>query len=85
MAEIKGNYDELHTDIESQKSIQKKDKNKQLLDNFKFFFNESLDLICISDSKCNLKVLNSAFSKLLGYSKKELLYQILIIKVKLNF
>ena len=73
MAEIKGNYDELHTDIESQKSIQKKDKNKQLLDNFKFFFNESLDLICISDSKCNIKVLNSAFSKLLGYSKKQLL------------
>ena len=74
MTETKGNYDESHATIESQKSIQKKDKkNNQLLDSFKFFFNESLDLICISDSKGNLKVLNSAFSKLLGYSKKELL------------
>jgi PAS domain S-box-containing protein len=74
MIEIKGNYDESHAAIESQKSIEKKDKkNNQLLDSFKFFFNESLDLICISDSKGNLKVLNSAFSKLLGYSKKELL------------
>lgn len=74
MTEIKGNYDESHATIESQKSIDKKDKkNNQLLDSFKFFFNESLDLICISDSKGNLKVLNSAFSKLLGYSKKELL------------
>jgi PAS domain S-box-containing protein len=74
MTVIKGNYEELHADNESQKSIQKKDKkNNQLLDSFNFFFNESLDLICISDLKGNLKVLNSAFSKLLGYSKKELL------------
>ena len=74
MTEYKGNYDELHAGIESQKAIQKKDKkNNQLLDSFNFFFNESLDLICISDLKGNLTVLNSAFSKLLGYSKKELL------------
>ena len=74
MTENKGNYDELHTAIKSQKSIQKKEeKNSQLLDSFKYFFNESLDLICISDSESKLKVLNSAFSKLLGYSKKELL------------
>ena len=74
MTVIKGNYEKLHAATESQKSIQKKDKkNNQLLDSFNFFFNESLDLICISDLKGNLKVLNSAFSKLLGYSKKELL------------
>ena len=74
MVEIKGDYKELHSAIESQKSIQKKDKNNdELLDSFKFFFNESLDLICISDSESNLKVLNSAFSRFLGYTKKELL------------
>ena len=31
-------------------------------------------MICISDSKSNLKVLNSAFSRFLGYTKKELLH-----------
>ena len=35
MTETKGNYDESHATIESQKSIQKKDKkNNQLFDSF---------------------------------------------------
>ena len=74
MEEIKGNNDDLHSNVESQKTAQKKNKkNGELLDSFKFFFNESLDLICISDSESNLKGLNSAFSRFLGYTKKELL------------
>jgi PAS domain S-box-containing protein len=41
--------------------------------NFDFFVNESPDLVCIADLKACFKVVNPAFTKVLGYSKEELL------------
>lgn len=75
MIENKGVIKEIQAPLDVLKSKNNNDKrNEKLLKSFKFIFNESLDLICISDAENNLKVLNTAFSKVLGYSKKELLH-----------
>lgn len=75
MIENSGVVEEIQVTLDELKSKNINEKrNEKLLKSFKFVFNESLDLICISDSENNLKVLNTAFTKVLGYSKKELLH-----------
>ena len=75
MIDNKGVIEEIQAPLDVLKSKNNNDKrNEKLLKSFKFIFNESLDLICVSDAENNLKVLNTAFSKVLGYSKKELLH-----------
>jgi PAS domain S-box-containing protein len=46
---------------------------KRSITNFEFFVKESIDLVCIADLKASFKVVNPAFSRVLGYSKEELL------------
>ncbi|WP_281322375.1 PAS domain-containing protein [Flavobacterium aestivum] len=46
---------------------------KSSITNFEFFVNESPDLVCIADSSAYYKAVNPAFTKILGYSKEELL------------
>jgi PAS domain S-box-containing protein len=46
---------------------------KSAITNFEFFVNESPDLVCIADLNAYYKVVNPAFTRVLGYSKEELL------------
>jgi PAS domain S-box-containing protein len=72
--EVKANYEELFRKVKALESelaiFQKKEKNTA---NLEFFFKESLDLICVADTNAGFKAINPAFTKVLGYSKKELL------------
>jgi PAS domain S-box-containing protein len=46
---------------------------KSSITNFEFFVKESPDLVCIADLNAYFKVVNPAFTKVLGYSREELL------------
>jgi PAS domain S-box-containing protein len=46
---------------------------KSSITNFEFFVNESPDLVCIADSNAYYKVVNPAFTRILGYTREELL------------
>jgi PAS domain S-box-containing protein len=46
---------------------------KNAITNFEYFVKESPDLICIADTNAFYKVINDAFTKVLGYSRKEML------------
>lgn len=67
-------YEELLQKIEEQDIlIQELSGEKNSITNFEYFVNESPDLVCIADSNAYFKVVNDAFVKVLGYSRKELL------------
>ncbi|PJJ07270.1 PAS domain S-box-containing protein [Flavobacterium sp. 1] len=67
-------YQELLQKVKEQELlIEKLNDEKQDLTNFEYFVKDSLDLICIADSNRYFKMVNDAFSEVLGYTKEELL------------
>ncbi len=67
-------YEELLQKVKEQELLIKKlNEEKQNLTNFEYFVKDSLDLICIFDSNRHFKMVNDAFSEVLGYTKEELL------------
>lgn len=67
-------YQELLQKVKEQELLIKKlNDEKQDLTNFEYFVKDSLDLICIADSNRYFKMVNDAFSEVLGYTKEELL------------
>lgn len=67
-------YEELLQKVKDQEiKINELISEKNSITNFDFFVNESPDLVCIADSNAYYKVVNTAFTKVLGYSKEELL------------
>lgn len=67
-------YEELLQKVKEQELLIKKlNEEKQNLANFEYFVKDSLDLICIFDSNRHFKMVNDAFSEVLGYTKEELL------------
>jgi PAS domain S-box-containing protein len=67
-------YQELFQKVKEQELLIKKlNDEKQNLTNFEYFVKDSLDLICIFDSNRHFKMVNDAFSEVLGYTKEELL------------
>lgn len=67
-------YDELLQKVEAQELLIKKlNDEKFAITNFEYFVKESPDLVCIADTNAYYKVVNDEFSKILGYSKEELL------------
>ncbi|PWA08730.1 PAS domain-containing protein [Flavobacterium laiguense] len=74
MINVKPTYEELLQKANKQEAIIKDlISEKSLIANFEFFVNESTDLVCIADFNAYYKVVNPAFTKVLGYSKEELL------------
>ena len=67
-------YEELLQKVKEQEiKINELISEKSSITNFDFFVNESPDLVCIADSNAFYKVVNPAFTKVLGYSEEELL------------
>jgi PAS domain S-box-containing protein len=67
-------YEELLQKVKEQEiKINELISEKSSITNFEFFINESPDLVCVADSDAYYKVVNPAFTKVLGYSKEELL------------
>ncbi|PWA04360.1 PAS domain-containing protein [Flavobacterium psychrotolerans] len=72
----KPTYEELLKKIKDQKlEIKSILSKEQLIPYFDFFIKESPDLICIAGTDAYFKQINAAFTKVLGYSTKELLSQ----------
>lgn len=70
----KPTYDELLKKTEEQElEIIRLQKKEESLASFKFFIEESKDLVCIVGIDAFFKELNPAFVDILGYSKEELL------------
>lgn len=70
----KPSYEELLKKIKEQGlEINRLSRKEKAITNFEFFLKESPDLICIADTQACFKEINSAFTKILGYSKNELL------------
>src|SRR3970282_2059727 len=75
----KPTYDELLKKTEEQElEINRLLKKEQSLASFKFFIEESGDLVCIVGIDAFFKEINPAFVAVLGYSKEELLNNSLI-------
>jgi PAS domain S-box-containing protein len=67
-------YEELLQKVNEQEvKINNLVAEKSSITNFEFFVNESPDLVCIADSDAFYKAVNPAFTKVLGYSREELL------------
>jgi len=67
-------YDELLQKVEAQELLIKElNEEKLAITNFEYFVKESPDLICIADTNAYFKVVNEGFTKVLGYSREELL------------
>src|SRR6188474_1933740 len=76
MEEIKNEftYDELLQKVKEQELlINGLIDEKNAITNFEYFVKESPDLICIADTNAYFKVINDGFTKVLGYSREELL------------
>lgn len=74
MINAKPTYEELLEKVKKQEvKINYLIAEKSSITNFDFFVNESPDLVCIADSNTYFKVVNPAFTRVLGYSKEELL------------
>ena len=72
-------HEELLERIKNQElEIDRLTKQEEALSKFKFFIEESCDLVCIVGSDTSFKEINSAFVAVLGYSKEELLNNSLI-------
>lgn len=72
-------YQELHEKIKNQElEIAQLRQKEEALAKFKFFIEESSDLVCIVGIDAFFKEINPAFVALLGYSKEELLNKSLI-------
>lgn len=67
-------YEELHQKVKEQELLIKGlIDEKNAITNFEYFVKESPDLICIADTNAYFKVVNDGFTKVLGYSREELL------------
>ncbi|HEU4790412.1 MAG TPA: PAS domain-containing protein [Flavobacterium sp.] len=67
-------YDELLQKVEAQELIIKElNEEKNAITNFEYFVKESPDLVCIGDTNGYYKIVNDGFTKVLGYSREELL------------
>src|SRR6187431_2122109 len=67
-------YEELLKKVKEQELIIKELINKKnAITNFEYFVKESPDLICIANTSAYFKVINDGFTKVLGYSREELL------------
>ncbi|CAM3065943.1 PAS domain S-box protein [Flavobacterium frigoris] len=74
MKEEKLTYDELLKITKDQEfEINRLREKERLMTNFEFYFNESLDLICLAGTDGFFKEINTAFVKILGYTKQELM------------
>jgi PAS domain S-box-containing protein len=72
-------YQELLERIKNQElEIAQLREKKEALSKFKFFIEESCDLVCIVGTDAFFKEINAAFVAVLGYSKEELLNNSLI-------
>lgn len=67
-------YDELLQKVEAQELLIKELNNERLaITNFEYFVKESPDLVCIADTTAYYKVVNDGFTKVLGYSREDLI------------
>lgn len=67
-------YDELLSMIKSKDlEMSRLHKKELLLTNFEFYFNQSMDIVCLATTAGYYKEINPAFINILGYSKEELL------------
>lgn len=74
MINVNPTYEELLQKVKEQElKITDLISEKSSITNFEFFVNESPDLVCIADLNAYFKVINPAFTKVLGYSNEELL------------
>jgi PAS domain S-box-containing protein len=73
-AEKEYTYDELLQKVKEQELlINELNDGKHSITNFEYFVRESPDLVCIADTNAYYKVVNDAFTKVLGYSREDLL------------
>ena len=67
-------YEELLKKIEEQELLIKQLKEeKHSITNFEYFAKDSPDMVCIADSNTYFKEVNDTFTRVLGYSREELL------------
>ena len=79
MEKGKPTYEELVKKIKEQNlDIQRLTKEEEFLSKFKFFVEESNDLVCVVGTDAFFKEINPAFLQVLGYSKAELLHHSLV-------
>ncbi len=79
MKNEKPTYEELIKKIKEQNiDIERLTKEEEFLSKFKFFIEESNDLVCVVGTNAFFKEINPAFLQILGYSKEELLHHSLV-------
>lgn len=72
--ESKPTYDELIQKVKEQElKIEELIIEKDSIINFEYFVTKSPDLVCIADSSAHYRMVNPAFTRVLGYSKEELM------------
>lgn len=79
MSEDQPTYEELMKRIKIQEfEIESLSKKEEFLRTFKFFIEESNDLVCVVGTDASFKEINPAFLAVLGYSKEDLVDKSLI-------